>query len=293
MPISNFRGYDNSITVPDVSIALEHILIAPEGTAWTPGRVNISSPPAGFIHMGAVQEDSPQLQMQKTFYRLQTGIPQVLQYQAVQALQGNMSVVFFSSRSSRVLLSLGGSYPYHVPSTATSGWSFVSSVVDRSTVIVNSTAMSAAFVPGSLLVTDTTPNVNTTLNEAYVQVTSALTGNTVYSVTLYGPDGFPALPIQTAPIFSVAYNQYPMGTKNLPFFRVLGVGDFLNGAQVVHLFSKATPAGQYSEALRSGQDNRVQAQFDLFGYSVSTPYGSASELVLAERFYFPPTSVGL
>src|SRR5436189_3266418 len=96
-----FRSFANQITVEDVSIGLQQILVAPAGTTWTPGRIDVSSPPTGFYHLGAVQDDAPQLATQKALYQLATGIPSVLQYQAVLSLTGTLTAVFLSVRNSR------------------------------------------------------------------------------------------------------------------------------------------------------------------------------------------------
>ena len=84
-----------------------------------------------------------------------------------------------------------------------------------------------------------------------------------------------------------------MGTSEIPFFRALGVGDLLGGSQVIHDFAKISPRGQYQESFRNGQDVRVPAMFDAYGYTITTPYGTNPKLVVAERYYFPPTSPGL
>ena len=289
-----FKSFANEITVEDVSIALEHLLIAPQGTAWTPGRVDVSSPPLGFLHMGAVQEDSPQLSVQKEQFRLSTGIPRVLQYQAVIGVAGEFQMVFHSVRNSRVFHTLGGAKPYHVANTVASAWVAVDSVISRLEVNVASTAHSSAIAVGDLLVTDTTANITTTLNEAFVTSVTALTGTTILRINLSNPEGSPALPVAARPLFEVAHTRYQLGTIVQPFFRMLGVADFLNGAQIVHDFQKVSPRGQFVEALRNGQDARVPGMFDLFGYGVSTPYDStASQLVVGERFWFSPTSIGL
>lgn len=293
MSIATFKSWENDITIPDVSIALEHLLIAPVGTVWTPSRVDVSSPPAGFIHLGAVQEDSPQVSAQKQIYRLETGIPRVLRYQSVTGMQGTMQLVFHSMRNTHVYMSLGGIPPYHAANTPTGGWATVHSVVGRDNVIVNSIATVSSITAGALVVTDTSLNISTTLNEAYVTSITALAGNSLYSVYLAGPDGFPALPVQSNPFFSIAHDVYAAGTNNIPFFTALGVADFLGGAQVVHFFNKLTPRGEFTEALRNGQDMRVPASFDIFGYSAASPHASANQLMLFQRYLFAPTSIGL
>lgn len=288
-----FKSWENDITIPDVSIALEHLLVAPQGTAWTPGRVDVSSPPAGFLHMGAVQEDTPQIGGQKQLYQLETGIPRVLRYQAVIGMSGTLQLVFHSVRNQYAYLSMGGIPPYHVARTPSGTWAFISSIVDRTNVIVSSIATVGSITVGDFVVTDTTANITTTMNEAYVVSIAPLTGNTLYSVYLAGPDGFPGLPIQSQPFYSVAYDRYAAGTNNIPFFVALGVADFLNGGQIVHFFNKISPRGEFMDTLRNGQDARVPVAFNAFGYSVSTPYAASNQLVLFERYHFAPSSIGL
>lgn len=293
MAIPSTKSYVNEITVDEVSLALEHLLVAPEGTAWTPGKIDISTPPTGFIHLGAIQEDSPQLSVQKDYYRLATGVPAILQYQAVLGVAGEFQAVMLSNRNSRAFFSMGGIRMYHVANTPSGGWAYVHSVYGRDHVVVNSVAMTAAITPGNLVVTDTSTAITTTLNEAFVTSIAAVTGNTLFDVYLRLPDGFPTLPVQSHAFYAVAHDRYAMGSSQLPFFHVLGVADMLNGGQIIHQFRKATPRGQFVEALRAGQDIRVPVLLDLFGYAVSTPYvSSGSELIVAERFWFPPTSPG-
>lgn len=284
------KTWHNEIQPEEVSIALEHILIAPEGTAWTVGRIDVSSPPGDFIYMGAVQEDTPQLTINKDIYRLMTGVPRVLQYQAVVGVSGELVMTFHSNRGSRVYASLGGLKHYH---QATSPWAVVNSVVSRTELLVTSTAGVGGLAVGDLAVTDTSANITGTFNEAFVTSIAAMTGNTLYRVFFANGGGFPVLPVVSNPIYEVAHVRNALGSKVLPFFRILGVGDFLNGSQVIHDFKKATPRGQWVEQLRNAADARVPAIFDLFGYSVDTPYTSTDELIVGERYWFSPNSVGL
>ena len=291
MPLQEFRSFVNEPTAADVSIALQNILLAPEGTAYTPGRVNVSSPPAGFIHLGAVAEDSPTVSVQRRVYRLSTGAPSVLRYQATQGIEGQVQGVLITNRNSRLFTSLGGIRMYHVPSTTGSAWAMVTSVVDRSTVHVTSVPMVSSITVGAMVVSDSTVAINQTFNEAFIS--SIATAGSGYVVTLANPHGFPILPVQSNPFFSVAMDRYALGTSQLPRFRLLGVADFFNGAQVVHDFQLATPTGQLAEQIRNGQEIRVPYSFDLFGYTVTSPFSSGGELIVGERIYFPPTNPGL
>lgn len=95
--MSTQKSYNNTITENEVSLAIEQVLIATSGTSWTPGRVDVGSPPSGFTHLGAVVEDTPSLQVTREKFRLQTGIPKVIQYQAIIGLTGRFEAQLHSN----------------------------------------------------------------------------------------------------------------------------------------------------------------------------------------------------
>lgn len=294
-----FKSYVNDITAEEVSIALEHLLVAPYGTAWTIGRVDVSSPPASFIHLGAVAEDSPQVSVQKNKYQLATGIPATLRYQAVVGLAGAIQMTLLSNRNSRIYHALGGIKPQHAANTPAEAWAVVTSTGAgshvRTSFYVNSIAHAAAVTVGNMIVVDTSATILTTLNEAFINsiVAGSFAEGNGYLFYLSNPDGLPRAPANREPMFRILHNRYAMGTIVLPQFRILGVADFLNGSQVVHDFQRVQPMSQFVETLRTGQEARVPLGFDLFGYQVNTPYDSNDQTVVSERFWFPPTSVGL
>lgn len=91
MPLKSFN---NLIDVPNVSLAIEQILIAPSSQGWTPGRIDLDTPPTGFINLGAVVEDQVTLTFTREIFQLETGIPRVLQYSAVTGLRGRLEAQF-------------------------------------------------------------------------------------------------------------------------------------------------------------------------------------------------------
>lgn len=274
--------YANVIQPEEVSLALEHLLIAPVGTAWTPGKIDVTSPPAGFITLGAVQDDSPQIQVTKQYYRVQTGIPSVLAYQAVTQLAGQFGLVLHTFHNYHAYVGLGGLPPYNLPNTTGRPYYSVSTATSRTLLTVSSTS---GWNVNDMVVTDTTANLNTTRNYAWID--SIVSGTSVH----FSGDGLKEPATNANPIVSVAHSRYALGTAITPQFRILGVADFLNNAQVVHDLQKALPSGQWTETLRNGQHAQVQAQFDLFGYTVSTPYSTASQLVVGERYLFLPNTI--
>ncbi len=91
------KSYDNQITEAEVSLAIERILIGPSSATWDPstGRIDIGSPPANFVDLGAVVEDSPTLTITKSKFQLELGIPKALQYEAMMGVKGEMSLSIY------------------------------------------------------------------------------------------------------------------------------------------------------------------------------------------------------
>lgn len=268
------KTFVNQLVLEEVSMALQHMLVAPYGTAFTPGRVDVSSPPAGYIHLGAVVDDSPVVQFQKQKYQLFTGIPRILQYEVVMSLTGEIAATLIATSNFKSYMAGGGVAPQHYPVVAhsTAAPVVTSTLIGRASVTVNTTD---GFIVGQLVVTDSSPLIGKTLNQAYV--TSIGTG-TVYLST----DGFPFIPVAGQPIFAVGLDSYPLGTKQIPYWSLLGVSDFLNDAQVVHHFKRATPRGQWQEQLRVGTEERLNMTFDLHGFVDN----SLSENIVGYRYSF-------
>lgn len=90
------KTYDNQITVAEVSLAIERLLVGPSTADWLPGttgKVNIGSLTGsltGFVDLGAVVEDSPTMTVTREKYSLELGLPRGLQYQAVIGISGEL-----------------------------------------------------------------------------------------------------------------------------------------------------------------------------------------------------------
>jgi hypothetical protein len=91
------KSYDNAIIEAEVSLAIERLLIGPSTATWDPstGKINISSPPAGFVDLGAVVEDSPTLTVTREKYQLKLGLPKALQYEAIIGVDGEMTCTIY------------------------------------------------------------------------------------------------------------------------------------------------------------------------------------------------------
>ena len=91
------KSYDNTIIEAEVSLAIERVLIGPYTATWDPstGKIDISSPPANFIDLGAVVEDSPTLNITRTKFQLELGLPKALQYEALMGVKGEMTLTIY------------------------------------------------------------------------------------------------------------------------------------------------------------------------------------------------------
>lgn len=103
------KSYDNEIIEEEVSLAIERVLIAPHTYEWNPstGKIDIGTPPAGFIDLGAVVEDSPSLTVTREKYQLELGLPRALQYEAVIGLKGAFEIGIWAKSNEVVRNALG------------------------------------------------------------------------------------------------------------------------------------------------------------------------------------------
>lgn len=276
--------YVNSILQSEVSIALEHILVAPSGTAIPRTRVNVSSPPAGYVHLGSVQDDSPNLVINKGKYQLRTGIPAVIAYEAVVALSGELSIVMHANSNLKAHFGLGGPRPLNQPITAHSATAptVTATTITRQLVSVNTTA---GFTRSMLVATDTAGNMPTTYNVAYISSVNSTDGQ-----LLLEGDGFHFLPTVGHVLVGLDRTELAFGTKLIPYLSILGVADFLNNGQVVHAFERATPRGQWQERLIGTQHAMVMGSWDLEGYT-STRYTGTEELIIGERLVYSANTI--
>ena len=107
------HSYDNVIVQKETSLSIETLLVAPSSPgnvdvfSVASGRVNIGSPPAGYVLIGAVKEDSPNLLIKKTKYQLKLGMPKSLQYEAVMELDGEFKIDVYCKTNEVMMLAMG------------------------------------------------------------------------------------------------------------------------------------------------------------------------------------------
>lgn len=274
------KSYVNSIIQEEVSMALQHLCIAPYGTSYDKTRIDVSSPPAGFLHLGAVVNDSPAVQVTKQKYQLPLGIPDVVSYEVVMSIRGEIGAVLISNSTLKSYMAGGGAPPVHYPIVAHSGSAAPVVTADTITRTVLSVNTTAGFVVGASVVTDSSGNIGSSLNVTYI---TSVGGGNIY---LSG-DGFHFIPVAGQPVMQILRDEYPLGTSRIPYWKLLGVADFLNNGQVVYEFGRATPRGQWSEALRVGTEARVPVVFDLQGY-VDPVTG---ENIIGARYQFSANTI--
>lgn len=272
------KSFNNVVVKREVSLAIERIIVAPSTQVWTPGRVTLDNTalPTGFKDLGAVVEDSVNLTTSRELFELQTGLPRVLQYSAVVGVSGLLEFQLHSFSPRRMAYALGNVDPVAEVNTI-----FTISNTDVPTLTQVVLATTHGIVAGDVIVTSaTSPGLLTTDNEAEVTSVSSLT------LTLTSP-GLLALPSTGWFVSKLKQIAQPFGTSKVKEFHILGVADTIDGFQVVHDLQKARPAaGDMQDAFKPTENGKVQARFQLLGYQTSR-YGADTELIVAERFWFP------
>jgi hypothetical protein len=94
---------------------------------------------------------------------------------------------------------------------------------------------------------------------------------------------------------STLFVRQTIGTSHIQFYQLLGVADFLDGAQVQHFMPKVTAAEDFEEMIRPDKEGQTPLSFTAYGvlnnsqlpYSI-TPADPCTEIVIAERIFFPP-----
>ena len=276
MPLGTARTYENFIAEREVSLAIEHLLIAPAGTSFSPTRITYDTTgwPSGFRSLGPVVEDSVALTLGREKFQLVTGIPKVLQYEAVIAMSGKLEAVLHSNNPRRLAYMSGNVDPTNSIATTTSG---ISSVINHNGLVASHVTSLAV---GDVVVWATSvATLERSFNEAEI---SSITGNIVY----FSTPGFPALP-STAHFFGkVLAVRQAFGTSLIQRYSIIGVADFIDGVQIVHYIPKASPGGEQVEKFMASENAKMNMMWDLFGTS-STSFGTAgSEQIVAQRWTF-------
>jgi len=276
--------YTNAITEREVSIALEQILIADTTQTWTPGRIDVGSPPAGFTHLGAVVEDSPNLSISREKFELRTGIPSVLQFDAVTGMSGQFSAAFYSNSNIIAAYGLGADVVKNSVGTinvntatadSASEMTITGSGVFAVDDIVAIAKDNAASTPAVATIVDLQKS---TIIRKVTAVETLSADKITFDVAL------DFVPTVKSIVAKLEASKVVFGTTKNPRYALLGVADFLDGSQVIHYFKKVAPVGEFSENIQPGQPPIISGAWTMFS-AVDTNWGS--EQVLGERFWIP------
>lgn len=267
------KTYTNDITEREVSIAIENLLIAPYGTAApATGRIDVTTPPSGFIHLGSVVEESPNLSVTREKFTLQTGIPKILSFDAVISMAGNFTVQVYSNSNRIIRFGLGAAVPINTTTNATS----ISTATSRTQLLVASTT---GFIVGDVVCTHIT---SLNVAELYADIACINAGILYLSGTgLSAPAGNGWM------IGEVTSTKLAFGTSLSPRNYIIGVADFIDGVQVQHHFTKVSASGEFTENIQPGAVGMVNCSFDIFGI---TSAAWNNEMILGERVYIPKTA---
>jgi len=282
------KTFANLINEKEVSLAIEQLLIAPAGTPWTPGHIDVGNPPPGFQNLGAVVEDTPQLSVTREAFQLTTGIPSVLQFQAIRALSGTFAVSFHTNQNRQIAKALGAATQLKALSTTFGGAAAVTvgTLDPRTTMTIAAPPGTLGWQVGMLISLGRNQEELTIGDmEGFI---SAVGGTLGAQITLAEP-GLAFDPTGgTYKAAQVYYTKVAAGTSKIQSFALLGVADFLDGSQVVHYMKKAQAAGDWTETIRPDANPQVAGTWNLLGYQTKDYDFGTTHLIVAERFYFPP-----
>ncbi len=264
--------YQNLIVEEEISLAVEQFFIAPEGTSFTMGRVSASSPPAGFVALGAVVEDSPTVNITRGLYQLATGIPAQLQYQKVTEFGAGITATLYSFDPKKVQYALGNVDPINSLETTVVS---LSSVTDKDTITLTGSPSEVWTIGDYIATNSTTTGLTTTSNLAKI---SSINGLTV----VFSSYTFDNTPASHDFVSKVSYTMLPFGTSKLKKYVLLGVADMIDGPQIQHFFDKVSPAGDWSHGVRA-EASQMALNFTAYGTS-STSYTGDSENIVGEYF---------
>ena len=263
----------------DADVAIETILIAPYPTTFTHARVDVDTPPAGFLKIGAaVVEDSPTLTITRSFRELKTGIPSTLQCQDIADLDGEFSISIYSQRNRIAQWGLGSVGFINILGGATA--TVISTSAPTLTQLTLAASPSAAWAVGDFIVTAaTTTGLSSSQNEAKISSINGLT------VVLDSAVTFDTTPSVDNFAQKLTGNKLPFGTAIINTYHIIGVADFTGGRQLVHDFQRAQAVGEWTEAYNTENFSRMNLKFKLLTVGTST-YTGASENIVGERIWF-------
>jgi|GEM_PF-3003265 len=271
------KTYSNEINDIEVSLGIERLLIADYEQSWTPARIDLDSLPSGFEDLGAVAEDTPVFRYGREKFQLITGLPRVAQFQNIMSMEGSFACQLHSNSWRKLQYALGRSAVASTTVVAT-----VTSVVATNQFVVTSGESLTACRQYILGAAGTFNKADT----PETQVTSiSTTGDG--AVVYVSPTPLKTVAANWA-FASYEYVRQIYGGSSVTYYKLLGVCDFIDGVQVVHQIYKASPSEEVTEEIRPDNNARIPIQFDALG--VETTIGSCTELIVADRYYFPSLS---
>lgn len=102
------KSYNQTVNTSNVSLAIEQFLIGAYGATYDGARIDdMDTPPTGFVHLGAVVEDTPSIRTTREKYTLELGIPRVRQYETIMAVGAEISFSIYSNTNFIAQLALG------------------------------------------------------------------------------------------------------------------------------------------------------------------------------------------
>lgn len=269
-------SYSQLLTPRDVALAVEQFLIAPYGTAWTAGRINMASVPAGFSYLGRVVADSPQVTISRDIFQLDYGIPRTRQYQQVVGVGARIQFSLHSRDIRHVAYALGNltndAILYHMPNSA----NLISSVGSAAQFTLAASPANAWYVGDEVVTAATSAALGTSQNASVISSINGLV------ITVDPP--FASTPVVTPGVAIKPVGQRTaFSTSTLRSYRLIGVADFTDGVQLVHDFQKVQPSGEFVDIIRNTENPKIPFTFDAFGLSDSNYSG---ELNVGERHFF-------
>lgn len=277
------KTFTNNIVDRETSIAIEQLLIAPEGTSWDGAKIDIAVPPTGFVALGAVDEESSVISVTRSKLELRTGIPQVLQYDAVTALEGKISAILLSNSNRKAVYALGAADIINVSPAAITVINSTATNPITSTVITFAAAPAIPPVVGDEIIASVTIAAwDLSTNVATVASVDPVATTTVYFLS----PGFSVAPNDAEFAARPIATRLALGTSVIKRYHLLGVADFIDGSQIVHQFQKVSAFGEWVEEVRASQTGRIPVSFDAFGYTTTDFNNGTSELVLGERYQY-------
>jgi len=279
------KAYENLIFSREVSLGIEHLLIAPYPATFEPTMAipDVMNPPAGFRWLGAVVEDSANITVSREKFQLVTGVPKILQYEAVMQVAGKLEIQLYSNSPRKIQYALGNLDTFNIicsPGLSHSVTQGASPTRNNLVVVAASLYAVGDYVvlgPPGTSVAGSSPAIFQ--NEG--QVTSVYTGGSLY----FGAPGLTFTPSTGDMIFKISGAKNAYGAGIVRTYTLLGVADFIDGVQVIHKFDKVAPGGEFAEAIKPSDVGKIPMAFDAYGLSNSDWFGQ--NLLVGQRYWFP------